>query len=245
MSDGIYSALSGAIAQQRNLDVVANNVANANTTGFKADRIRFEQVLAEETQPRDGLAYTLVGDVTVDHSQGSFRQTGNPLDVALEGPGFLTVETPQGPRYTRNGSLVLGASGVLQTQGGHPVLSNGAKISIPPDAGEIRIAHDGTISSGPAGASGEQILGQLTTVEFGDSTTLKKEGSLLFQTDATPGTSINTRVVQGHIETSNINAVAGVQELITIGRSFDVLQRVIRSFQEIDQRTARDVGGRG
>src|SRR3954466_10772961 len=121
MSDGIYSALSGALAQERNLQVTANNVANANTTGFKADRPSFYETLTKVRDPKalsPSLRYVHVADVQTDQGMGAFKLTERPLDVALQGDGFFTIETPKGERYTRAGSFVVDHEGTLRTLAG-------------------------------------------------------------------------------------------------------------------------------
>lgn len=251
MSSGIYSALSGAIAQERSLSVVANNVANANTTGFKADRVAFDEALAQQNQAaaaRSGeLKYTAINRVEADLSAGSTRLTGNDLDFALQGDGYFTIQTPAGERFTRNGAFVMDADGIVRTQSGHALLAEtngvnrpGRTLQIPQDASAIALGEDGTLM-----VDGAQV-GKLKLVRFANPDDVEKEGLTLFKPKqgATPLALDGGSVIQGSLETSNVNAVSGVNELITVSRAFDALQKVIQTFRDIDNRAARDLGSR-
>jgi flagellar basal-body rod protein FlgF len=243
MSDGIYSATSGAISQQRSLEVVANNLANATATGFRGDRVAFREALAGangQNAPATNLRFVAVSRVKTDDSQGGLKQTANPLDVALEGEGYFAVSTPRGERYTRAGAFVMDADGVIRTRDGYAVVGDSGPngISIPSGTASVEISPDGTVS-----ADGSP-LDRFKIVAFTDPNSLIKEGDLLFQ--APPGlasnTPVNTEVAQGFIETANVNAVSGLNELITANRSFEAFQRVIRTYGQIDERTAKELG---
>ena len=255
MSDGIYSAASGAVAQQRALNAVANNVANVNTTGFQADKAVFAEVMkkAKSDLPQEpALRYATVSQFAVDTQPGALKLTGRSLDVGLHGDGYLTVRTPQGERYTRAGSFIMDSEGVVRTPGGFEVLKLGPKrdpnelpvgekIVVPRTTKEVLIGQDGYIS-----ADGEQI-GQLKLVQFNTQEEALREGLTLF-TNA-PGkrpklAGPNLTVEQGYLETANVNAVSGMNELIMVSRAFTALEKVIDTFRQIDDRTARDVGGR-
>ena len=271
MSDGIYSALSGALAQERTLAVVANNLANTSTTGFRGDKVVFGEVVAQQRaqQPAPPASTTLpvtppvpalptspapsaspqsevqrfvtIDQIAVDHSAGSLRQTGNPLDVALQGDGYFAVEGAEGvERYTRAGSFVADGEGTLRTQNGLRVLGDSGELQIPQGTKAVTIAADGTIS-----ADGQSV-GKLKIVRFDRDDAVSHEGLTLFAPNAgaQPLAADTTSVTQGYIETANVNPVAGMQELITVSRSFDAFQKVIEAFRDIDQRTARDVGGK-
>ncbi len=246
MSHGIYSALSGAVAQQRALDVTANNVANANTVGFRADRVAFDEALAQagaRTAQPASMRYVVAERITTDTAPGALATTGNPYDLALNGDGFFVLAAPQGERYTRAGSFTPGADGVLRTSDGIEVVAEGgpnARIRIPTGARDVTVGPDGTVS-----ADGEPV-GRVRIVSFADPATVGKEGESRFMTVAAPQpASPNTEVVQGSLEQSNVNPISGLNELITINRLFDSFQRVIKTFADLDNRTARDIGSRG
>jgi flagellar basal-body rod protein FlgF len=241
MSDGIYSALSGAIAQQRALDNAANNVANANTTGFRATRLMFGEVLSKvsASPAPDVLRYTEVTESRNVTDPGMIRQTGNPLDLALQGDGFFVVETPAGERYTRAGNFVADENGEIRTVEGLPVMSDGGTLSLPSNAQQIVVDETGTVQ-----ADGVSI-GQLRIVKFADPSALQREGNSLFSSPNEPAESdTETTVLQGYLEGANINAVAGMNELISVSRSFEAFQKVISTFKQLDEQTAREVGRR-
>lgn len=249
MSDGIWSALSGAVAQQRSLDVVANNVANVNTTGFRADRVAFREALSQaqsDGPAPESIRFVGVANVEWDESGGTLKETGSPYDVAIDGDGWFVLQTPQGERYTRAGSFLPGQDGVLRSREGFPVLgaaqpgnTEPRPIVVPADATEVRIAGDGTIV-----ADGDSV-GRLRVVRFEDRTALQKEGATLFTSNAAPSDALDTTSVrQGMLEQANVNVIAGMNELITVTRSFEAFQKVIETFRELDQRTARELGAR-
>jgi flagellar basal-body rod protein FlgF len=252
MSDGIYSALSGALAQERNLQVTANNVANSNTTGFKADRPSFYETLTKVKDPKalaPSLRYVHVADVQIDHQSGSLRLTERPLDVALQGDGFFTIETPKGERYTRAGSFVVDHEGTLRTLGGHrvlgengPITVKGRALKVPDNTREVVINPDGVVRAD------DIEIGKLKLVRFANlEHDLIKDGLTWFSTvdNAQPlAAEPTTTCEQGYLEDSNINPVGGMIEMIVVQRSFEALQKVIETFRELDNRTARDVAGR-
>lgn len=243
MADGIYSALSGAIAQERSLDIVANNVANSATTGYRADRVAFQETLSRaqsQSQTPNSLRYVEVSEVRFDDTQGALRQTGNQLDVAIQGDGYFAIETANGERYTRAGSFVTDAEGILRTHDGHAVMGGEPgqppqRIVIPEGTADVQIAPTGEIT-----ADG-QAVGRLRISSF-ERSQLQKEGHTLFVASGAPRPAENVEVVQGYLESANLNAVAGLNELISTSRSFEAFQRVIQGFRQIDERSARDLG---
>lgn len=241
MSDGIYSALAGAIAQERNLSVVANNVANANTTGFQGDKVAFAEMAARQTGAREQpLRFVSLDATTIDKQSGGLEHTGNPLDLAVQGEGYFAVQGPGGERYTRAGSFVLDAEGTLRTHSGLEVLGDGGSITIPPGTKYVRVAPNGSIHAD------NQEVGRLKLVKFQGTEGLTRDGLTLLA--AGPGAvqldleTEHVTVSQGYLEGANVNAVTGMTELITVSRSFEALQKVIDSFKQIDERTARDIG---
>ncbi|NOY92592.1 MAG: flagellar basal-body rod protein FlgF [Deltaproteobacteria bacterium] len=246
MSDGIYAALSGAIGQARSLDVVANNVANVNTVGFRADRVAFREALSQagtDGPAPDALRFSQISQIATSDAPGALEQTGGSLDLALSGDGFFVVRGAQGDRYTRAGNFVTDADGVLRTREGLAVMGRPedpsqpepVEIRIPRSTREISIGVDGTVR-----ADGTSV-GQLRLVNL---TEAQKEGRTLFTAQRAEDTA-DTEVQQGYLEGSNINAVAGLIEMITVTRSFEAFQKVIDTFRQLDNRSARDLAGRG
>jgi flagellar basal-body rod protein FlgF len=244
VSDGIYSALSGAVAQERTLEVVANNVANVGTTGFRGDRVTFAESLTRATETPGvptSIRYVTVDRLMVDESGGPVRQTGNPLDLAISGEGYFAVSTDRGERYTRDGRFMVDTGGTVRSMDGHPLLSVGSDgragppITIPPGTTSITVGTDGTISAG------EQTFGRARIVDI-DGAALRHEGASLFTTDGAVRESAAPTVLSGWLEGANVGPIAGMNELIATTRTFEAFQRVIQGFRDIDTRTARDLG---
>lgn len=274
MSKGLWPAISGSIAQSERLDVIANNIANSDTNGFKKDQVAFRSVMSSAvtaamkegipTKPYtekdfhkiDGsdTTYVAVDGTFTDFSQGRAKVTGAPLDVALEGRGFLEVLSPQGVRYTRQGSLRMNQEGNLVTMEGFPVLSPGEQEAAggQPVAREELLAR--AIRLNPAGAvtittdgrifQGNQQVSQLSVREFVDPKLLSKEGSSLFrnETPANISQEGTTMVRQGMLETSNVNAIAEMTELLKATRLFEANEKVVRSYGDLEARVVNDLG---
>jgi flagellar basal-body rod protein FlgF len=228
--------LSRQIALQRQMDVVANNVANINTTGFKAEQILFEEYTMPVAQDRtfktldQPLSYVQDWATIHDLTAGGMLQTGNDLDVAINGEGFLAVQTPAGERWTRSGSLQINNAGTLVDSSGNPVLGEGGPIQFGPEETGISIAADGAISSS-AGAKGT-----LRIVEFANAQALVREGSNLFS-GGTPAGNTNSRVMQGFVERSNVSGVGEMAELIRVTRAYESVASLTSKQDEL-RRTA-------
>jgi flagellar basal-body rod protein FlgF len=238
MDRGLSIAASGMLAEQVRQDQIANDLANASTPGYKADRAAqrsFGQVLVTTG---DGIPVgTATGGVRIDAvatdlSQGALRQTDEPLDVALEGPGFLAVQTAAGVRYTRDGQLSLDGSGRLVTQQGRPVLDPAGRPIALPRADGLEIAADGTLTldGKPAGKLG--VVSVTSPVKDGDG--------LFAGTPA--GTPAGTAVRQGSLEQSSVDAARVMVDMIVSLRAFEASQRVIRA---IDDTLGRGINGAG
>jgi flagellar basal-body rod protein FlgF len=222
MENAQLIGLSRQMALQRQMDVVANNIANLNTTGFKSEQLLFEEYMMPVARDRDfsfsdqRLSFVQDWSTVHDMSTGTIMTTGNPLDVALEGEGFLVVQTPQGERYTKAGSLVIDASGTLVDLMGNPVLSDAGPITFTPADSDISIGADGSI------ASSEGIKGRLRIVEFADAQAATREGSNLWAGE-NPLAATSTRVLQGAIEKSNVSGIAEMTEMIRVQRAYQSL----------------------
>jgi flagellar basal-body rod protein FlgF len=267
MSKGIYTALSGAMAQNQQLDTIANNIANANTPSFKGDKNTFKEyltVLEKEPSviqvPRVPASiesfYDMQGtdksyvDTTgtfTDFQQGPLKPTGSPLDIGLEGKGFFEVLTPQGVRYTRKGTLSMSAEGRLMTSDGYPVLKKGLPgedpagrfIQLDPGQGQPAITSGGNIYQ-----NGNQVAA-LSLVNFQNTEMLRKVGNSLYanadmQTNP-PDLNPNLQVHQGHIEMSNVNIVNEMVNMIATTRNFDSNQRAIKTYDEMDAKLVNEV----
>ena len=225
MNPALLNAAAGMRARMETLDVIGNNIANAGATGFKADQEFYRLFDAALSRPGHGaserpeMPYS-EGSRT-DFRQGPLQATGSTLDVALSGPGFLVVETPQGELYTRNGSLQLDAQGTLRTSDGLPVLGSNRQPIVLPREGELEISKNGGIEVGGIAA------GQLLIEEFSQPRALKKVGHTLFslQPGVEPAPAALTTVRQGSLESSNVNVPESAVRLIAASRHFDLLRR--------------------
>jgi len=230
MDNPSYVALSGQVARQRQMDVLANNIANLSTVGFKGESMMFSEYLAG-TGDGQSIAYVQDRGTIRDWSQGPLTRTGNSLDVALQGEGFLEVETPDGTRYTRDGRLKLDSQGQLVTLDGDPVLGEGDRpVAIPAGSGKITIGQDGTIST-QAGT-----VGRLAVVDFPDLQGLKAETAGLYTTDQSPEAVPNTRVMQGMIEESNAQPVLEITRLMAAARAVGMA----KTFQDDEAQRHKD-----
>ena len=175
MNNGIYAASTGLLARTQELDLAANNLANANTTGFRGERVSFKTQMmtaSANASTRAVSSFGVLGSPRTDFSQGSLQQTGNPLDLALEGSGFFAVQAPTGVQYTRNGNFHLTRDGALVTAQGYPVLGDKGPITLP--GGNAEISSAGVIS-----VNGD-VAGQLQLTEFDPSVPLTSLGDAYF-----------------------------------------------------------------
>lgn len=225
MGFGFVSSLSGAKATEIQLDVIANNIANAQTVGFKQMSLAFKYELDKNQSTNDDMAKAQApvreGKTYVNHSQGAVTRTGNPFDLAIQGDGYFAVQTKEGPRYTRNGSFTLDKAGNLITSRGDMVLSTSGPMQIP-EGKEIIVAGDGQVSAD------DEVLGQIQVVAFDRRSNLKAEGGNYFSADGVPPASNqNFSLVQGHLESSNVNIMENITRLIQVTRTYEALQKTV------------------
>ncbi|HXX06993.1 MAG TPA: flagellar basal-body rod protein FlgF [Pseudolabrys sp.] len=230
MQNALLVGLSRQVALSRELDVVANNVANLNTTGYKSDGAVFQEYISPTASADNFLAadrrVSFVQDraTWVDMSQGPLERTGNPLDVAIDGRGFLAVQTPRGERYTRNGALQINNNGELVTSEGFQVLGGSGPITFQPKDRNITISEDGTISVREGNnAATESQRGQLRIAYFAQPGLLQKDGSSVFVAPANAAPQDekpSARVIQGTIEKSNVRPVAEMARMIEVTRTY-------------------------
>jgi flagellar basal-body rod protein FlgG len=256
MIRALYSAASGMLAQQLNVDNIANNLANANTTGFKNRRVQFQDLLyqtltapgtqsGEQTVFPTGLQLGLGARVVANEvifRQGDFVGTGNPLDVVIEGNGFFQIRMPTGElAYTRAGSFQLNRDGQIVTSNGDFVEPN---ITVPQDALEVSIGLDGTVSFTQPGQNQAQQAGTIEIAMFQNPAGLKALGNNLFQPTEASGDPIVGlpggqeglgRLRQGFLENSNVSVVEEFIQLITAQRAYEANARVVRTADEMYQ----------
>ena len=229
--------LSGQIALQRELDVIANNIANINTTGYKSDNSVFQEHLmpvARANQFRgNDRAVSFVQDraTWIDFSQGAIDQTGNPLDVSLSAGAFLTVQTPRGERYTRNGALQINSQGQLVTSEGLPVVGENGPIVFQPSDREISITTDGTVSVREGQNTTDTTRGKLRLASFAQPQLLQKDGTSTYTAPngVAPQVPENVRVNQGTIEKSNVKSVIAMTRMIEVTRAYTQIASMLQS----------------
>ncbi len=228
--------LSRQMTLERQLDVVANNVANINTNGFKADRSVFSEYLAplarEDNFTGNDRRVSFVHDRASYHdfAAGPVEETKNPLDVAVDGNAFLVVQTPAGERYTRDGGLQINPQGQLVTSAGYPVLGNSGPITFQPTDRDITIAQDGNVTVREGISVLDSIRGKLRLVNFTQPQSLVKEGANLFSAAAGAGAApaTNAKVRQGFIEKSNVNSVAEMSRMIEVTRAYSSISSMLQ-----------------
>jgi flagellar basal-body rod protein FlgF len=237
---GIRALVPSMLAQWQRHETFANNLANVSTPGFKADDLTLDPAVAV-TAALKGVGVSQLGDTALvqwtDRSQGTVRLTGRPLDVALEGPGFLVVDTPAGPRYTRAGALDVSREGYLVTASGQTVLGDGGPVLVGSDRASIGPRGDVEVDGNRVGA--------LRIVEFEPTAHLIKQGANLFtpaDPDATPSPARATNVVAGALEASNVSVVSVMVNMIDVLRKYETAQRVIQAEDETTRKVTNDIG---
>lgn len=237
MSKGIYAALSGAIASSTALDLTAENLANASTTGYRKLRPVFREVLERESasQSSPGQSrFTKIASTTIDMAPGALRSTGRALDVALPEGVFLAVSARGGERYSRAGSIALGPDGALSLGGASLIGEDGEPLHV--DAkeagGELAITADGEV------VRGEERLGRLKLVRFADPGALTAAGASLYEATAASGEATITTgdLAVGTLEESNASPIDAMSELVKATRTFEAYERAIDAFRDADRR---------
>ena len=232
-------ARQGTLARQ--LDLIANNLANINTGGFKAQKLVFKEQTMPVAQdksfliPDRKISFVVDDQNLVDFSPGVTQETGNPLDVALNGSGWFAVQTPAGERYTRNGSFAINNQGQLVNQSNYPVLTDFGPISFAPNEGAISIAADGTVSTS------QGSKGKLKVVDFDPKQPPIKVGETLYSgQNPTPATL--PEVTQGRIEKSNVNGVVEITNMINVQRSYQAIAAMMKQTDDLRKNAISTLG---
>lgn len=261
---GIYTAVSGAIAQSNRLDTIANNIANSNTTAFKKDRQVFNEYLTSYEKGPDTMqvprvpasiesfydmnggdkSYVDTAGTFTNFSQGSLKPTGSSLDVAIEGNGFFEVLTPEGVRFTRNGGFLIDGTGTLVTKDGFPVLKEGAGD---PTQRSIQLGdRNVTISDRGDVYVGDNQVARLAFVAFSQRDVLQKQGNSLYKirenSQATPVAAVEGKLHQGYIESSNVNVIEEMTDMISAQRLFETTQQAVKAYDHMEEKL---IGGLG
>ena len=235
MNTGMYAALSGNHSAMSRMDVISNNLANANTPGFKSDQIAFESVLANVKNPSQMPVFS--GDrFSTDFSAGTLLKSDNVLDLAINGDGFFVVNTPQGTAYTRQGNFHRGTGGKLLTADGNEVQGTNGSITV--NGSRIDIAPNGVVTADGVPA------GTLARVDFPKPYQLTKLGGGLFvptDPNTTPAPS-TTEVKQGYLESSNVQVITEMARMIEASRYFDSCAKAVKTYDDMTAKAANDLG---
>jgi flagellar basal-body rod protein FlgG len=256
MIRALHTAATGMLAQQLNMDTISNNLSNANTAGFKRSRIDFEDLMYQTLRVVGSPAGTGGAEIPTGievglgtrpaatqkiYSQGVFQQTDNPLDMAIEGDGFFQVKLPNGTTvYTRNGSFKKDSQGNIVTSDGYKLEP---PIVVPPEALDISVAADGTVSINTQGSTTPQTIGNITLVRFVNPAGLNSTGKNLFLESAASGapavgvpgeTGLGT-ISQGFIENSNVQVVDEMVNMIIAQRAYEIISKTIQGSDEMLQ----------
>lgn len=228
MQSSLYVALSAQMAVQKRIETIANNVANASTPGFRAEEVKFEAMLSNAAS--EPVHYASSGDTYIKREPGRLIRTEDPLDIAVQGDAWFAIQTPVGIVYTRDGRMKMTPEGDLQSIDGHPILDvGGAPIQVDPNGGRLTIAADGMITQGDRqfGAIGLFIIDpQAKLSRYENSGVIPDQ-------PATPALDFNqVGVVQGHIESSNVNPMWEMSQLILTSRSYDAVANSISQSED-------------
>ncbi len=258
MLSNIYTPLSGALAQEKVLDIIANNLANVNTVGFKGESVTFKvlepepeksyttplppanyKISLDDVMPFRGndVDYVGISGIARDNSQGPAIKTDNRLDLMIEGDGFFSVNTKDGPRYTRNGSFTLNSDGALVDKGGNPVLGEKGNIYLH--------GHDFQVNSLGEVYQNGQLIDQINIVKFQDPEALEQVGNNLFFYGGADAGRVPVEFAslkQGYLEGSNVNAIKNLTAMILAHRSYESYQKSIKNFDSMMEKSANSIG---
>lgn len=245
MDNSLLVSLSQQLAAYRAMDVIANNLANVSTPGFKREAAKFEEYVtqvrpAEDQKGPQSVSFVKDAGVMRDSAQGNVEKTGATYDVALNGNGYFQVQTTAGMRYTRDGHFSLDANGNLVTSEGYQVQGDGGAITIAPTDGDINIAPDGTISSVVNGIGNQ--LGKLKVVDFANDAALVKQGNNLYSTTQAPTTSTTATMRQGSLEGSNVQPVVEISKMIEVMRAYEATATLNKSQEDLMRQAIQQLG---
>jgi flagellar basal-body rod protein FlgF len=242
MDNSLYVGLSKQMVLQQQMDIIANNIANVDTSGFKVESLMTAQdplAPAKTLGVQNPVDFVVSNGVVRDFSEGPLRQTGAPLDVAIDGNGFFSVQTPTGPRYTRDGRFKTDDTGQLVNQSGLPVLDDGGSpIVIDAQKGPVAVSADGVITQ-----NGERT-GKIGVVTFDSLTGLSKTGDNLYQNTSNlqskPATDIKLR--QGMLEGSNVQPILEISRMIEVSRAYDQMAQLMTSQADLSTQAIQTLG---
>lgn len=244
MLRSFYTAGTGMLTQRDRMDVLTNNLTNADTTGFKSDSLilsNFRDMMIEMVNgTRPGAKVGMLGNgahndrVVTSFKQGNVENTGRALDFALEGDGFFVVNTPAGERYTRDGSFSVSSDGYLLSSGGYYVQGENGRIRV--GSGELAVDRQGNVSVDKVRTD------RLRIVRFEDAASMRKDGDNLYTSRQAPQRDTETKVMQGFLEGSNVEISGELANMLSVSRSYETNQRVLRMVDSTLEKTVNEVG---
>ena len=227
MENSLYVGLSSQVALEAKMALVSNNIANMNTPGYQAQNIVFEELISNKARMKENVSLVYDYGQFQDSNPGPVKQTGNPLDVALVGPGFMGIQTPEGIQYTRAGNFVLNELGELVNPRGMRVADQGGgTITIPADAKYVTIDQKGVVSTD----QGE--IATIMMAEFSDYQQINPQGNGLYTTELPALPPEGTKMLQGRLEGSNVQSVVEMTRMIEVSREYQAMQRMVQSEHE-------------
>ncbi len=239
MDRGVYSIVSGAVGQERRMDVVAKNLANAQTVGYKREKVLFKTFLAKAVvgSPRMKVGgdkvFSRVNGTFLDWKSGTQRPTGNPTDLTLNGDGFFVVQTPRGPEYTRSGNFMVSDKRQLATLDGLPILGQSGPLLIPP--GKLLVNGQGELTVDGA------TIDTLKIVNIKDLASSTRVGER-YITKGPVEPALSTSVIQGSLEESNVNAIEEFVSLIDLSRQYEAAQKVVHAMDDATKQAVNEIG---
>jgi flagellar basal-body rod protein FlgF len=241
MDNSLLISLSHQVAAQRAMDVIANNLANMSTGGYKRESLKFEEYMkaslpASYQKGMQNIGFVRDVGTTREMAEGPLKTTGNPLDLAVSGDGYFIVQTPRGDRYTRNGHFTLNGDGQIVSADGYVLQGDGGAIAITAEDGDVRIAADGTVS----GNQGQ--IGKIRVVDFANDRALTKEGDSLYATTQAPTDVTMPTMTQGMLETSNVEPVVEMTNMINVMRTYQAVANIITNQENLKLKAVNKLG---
>ena len=235
-----YVVLSRQIGLFRQMDVVANNIANVGTDGYRSESVMFKEYISGTGDKERKVSFTQDAQTVTNTKQGAIEPTGRALDAAIDGTGFFVVSTPIGDRYTRVGRFHVDPQGSLVNAQGNLLSGRGSQIVFSPGDHDIKIKDDGTITAKAPGSIADEIRGQLDIVKFGDEKALRKNANGLYSTDLPYEQAVlneDFRIVGASIEKSNVNPTSELTQMIKINRAVGSTGKFMNEMHEMYRRT--------
>jgi flagellar basal-body rod protein FlgF len=242
MDNAVYVGVSRQMVLRREMDIIANNIANLDTAGFKVESLIHKTDPAAPAVTLDGprpVKFVAADTVARDFGQGSLNKTGADLDMAIEGQGFFQLQTPNGPRFTRDGRFTTDPTGRLVNQQGHAVLDeSGSEITIDADKGQVAIGADGSMSQG------NERVGKVGMFSFASQAALEKSGDNSFRNSSNlqPQPATSARLRQGHIESSNVKPVLEITRMVEVSRAYESAAKMVDAEADLSRRSVERLG---